>query len=74
VGGLSCEITLRVEFELSGTLHPASKKGGQFIDQEMLIYKTGGKVQKFHTFSTVLLFPASGGAFVVIGLDTGFWA
>ena len=42
------------------------------IDQEMLICKTGGKVQKFHTFSTVLLFAASGGAFVVVGLDTGF--
>ena len=38
----------------------------------MLIYKTGGKVQKFHTFSTVLLFAASGSAFVVAGLDTGF--
>ena len=38
----------------------------------MLISKTGGPVQKFHTFSTVLLFPASGGAFVVVGLDTGF--
>ena len=38
----------------------------------MLIYKAGGEVQKFHTFSTVLLFAASGGAFVVVGLDTGF--